>query len=313
VTETVARPSAAPAIVRRQVAVDGVRFAVDRVEPRRRRRTTPTLLLHGVPETSRMWHPLLQELGRDRIAVAPDLKGLGESELREPYDIPTLVRELAALVLHEVDGPVDVVGHDWGGSLGLVLAAVRPDLVRRLVVINAPFRHIDYSRAWHMPFFALPVVPELAYALGGRALVRRMLAYGWRSQQPIDPDLREHYVEAYADPARVRAMLAYYRGAVRPRLVQMSQRGVQRLRGRPTTIPPARVRPEAALVIWGAADPILPLRIGESVVNDLGPETRFLGLPGVGHFAVDEAPGLVTAAVASFLRQDATVRARSDA
>jgi pimeloyl-ACP methyl ester carboxylesterase len=60
--------------------------------------------------------------------------------------------------------------------------------------------------------------------------------------------------------------------------------------------------PEAALVLWGAADPVLPLRLGEQIVSDLGPQARLVTLPGVGHWAVDEALGLVTTEVAEFLR-----------
>ena len=226
-------PAAAPAkprMHRREVAVDGVRFVVDRSDPPRRRRTTPALLLHGVPETRAMWRPLAEELARDRIVLAPDLKGLGESEVRGPYDIPTLVRELAALVLHEVDGRVDVVGHDWGGSLALALALKRPDLVRRLVVINAPYKYIDFAHAWHMPLFALPLIPEAVFALGGRSVAGWMLDRGWRSTTPIDPELREQYAAAYSDPRRVAAMLAYYRAAIRGRLVRAARETAGRVR-----------------------------------------------------------------------------------
>jgi haloacetate dehalogenase len=288
---------------RREVAVDGVRFAVDRADPPRRRRTTPTLLLHGVPETATMWRPVIDELARDRIVIAPDLKGLGESEVRGPYDIPTLVRELAALALHEVDGQIDVVGHDWGGALAIGLARSRPDLVRRLVVINAPYRHIDYTRAWHMPFFALPVIPEALFAATGRQFVPRALAYGWRSRQPISDELREHYTEAYADPARIAAMLGYYRAAVRSRLARFARDLIPGATSPAPSQSAVKKLPEASLVIWGANDPMMPLRIGESVVSDLGPTARLVVLPDVGHFSVDEAPELVTAAVAEFLRE----------
>jgi pimeloyl-ACP methyl ester carboxylesterase len=257
-----------------------------------------------------MWGPLAAELVRDRIVLAPDLKGLGESEARGPYDIPTLVRELAALALHEVDGRVDVVGHDWGGSLALALALSRPDLVRRLVVINAPYRHIDFVHAWHIPLFALPVVPDLIFAIGGRDLVGRMLDHGWRAEGSLDPQLREQYISAYADRDHVAAMLAYYRGSVRSQLVKAGRHVVRRLRRDSDAIPstPAQ-RPESSLVIWGAEDPALPLPVGESVVRDLGPSARFVTLPGVGHFTVDEASDRVVELVATFLREEKAERA----
>src|SRR4051812_3478872 len=159
------------------VAVEGVRFALHRVDPARKRKTTPVLLLHGVPQTSAIWRPVIPELAKDRIVLAPDLKGLGDSEVRGPYDLATLAREIAALVLHEVDGEVDVVGHDWGGSLALALAGTRPDLVRRLVVMSAPYREVDLKAAFHMPLFALPLLPDVAFRLWGEQLVRKMFAF----------------------------------------------------------------------------------------------------------------------------------------
>ncbi|MCU1443287.1 MAG: Epoxide hydrolase, partial [Cryobacterium sp.] len=99
---------------------------------------TTVLLLHGVPETASAWKGLAPRLAKDRRVLAPDLPGLGGSSYTGPYDVPSLVAELAALVESEAPGQkIDVVGHDWGGSLALALAGARPDLVRRLVVANA--------------------------------------------------------------------------------------------------------------------------------------------------------------------------------
>jgi len=281
----------------RTVAVDGVRFHLLSSGPARKRRTTPALLLHGVPQTSATWHPLIELLAKDRVVLAPDLKGLGESEAKAPYDIPTLVAELAALVLHEVDGQVDVVGHDWGGSLALALAGARPDLVRRLVVISAPYREVDLKAAFHMPLFALPLLPEAAFRLFGDQLVRKMYELAWKAEGE-SPRLDE-YVAAYAAPERVAAMLAYYRAAVRPRLASAATalvRGEKPRSGLP------RVKVERSLVVWGTDDPPMPLHVGEAVVRDLGADATMLTVPGVGHWPHEEAPDVVLPAVAEFLR-----------
>ena len=278
----------------RTVAVDGVRFHLERAEPKRRRRTTPTLLLHGVPQTADVWRDLIPQLATDRIVLAPDLKGLGRSEAREPYDAGTLVAELAALVLHEVDGPVDVVGHDWGGSLAIGLASHRPELVRRLVVISAPYRKVDLKRAFHMPLMALPGLPEVGFRLAGEHLVRTMFRRAWGSGTPLDEEQLRAYVEAYTPPHRVSAMLAYYRAAIRGRLrhaIGGKGGGARR-----------RVTAERSLVIWGTADPAMPMSVGEAAHRDLGANATMLTLPGVGHFGVDEAPDVVLPAITEFLR-----------
>jgi len=267
--------------VRTEVAVEGVRFNLWRGGP-----AAPTgrtvLLLHGVPQTAIAYRHLFPVLAADRVVLAPDLKGLGASEVGGPYDVATMVRELAALILHEVDGPVDVVGHDWGGVLALALATERPDLVTRLVVINAPYRKINLVKAFHIPLFALPGVPELAFRVAGRRLVDGMLRLAWKSDRPLDPDARDRYAAAYADPRRVSAMLGYYRASVRGQLARRRV-AADAVEGPPPT-------GVGRLVLWGAADPVMPMAIAESVCRDLGPATELVALPGIGHFPLEEAP-----------------------
>lgn len=301
----------------RQVPVPGRRLAVRRVDPPSGvAGGPPVLLLHGVPQTSACWSPLLDELGRDRTVLAPDLPGLGESELRGPYDVRAVASSLVALLAAELDGvadesdetaddegdtagdaaagptrQVDLVGHDWGGSLALAVAAARPDLVRRVVVVSAPYRKVDLTRAWHIP--VLGFGPPALFTRTGRAMVRGMFRYAWgRGRAPRA--LVEGYADAYADPERVRAMVGYYRAAVRRQ-------------GAPEGRAPA-ARPERSLVVWGTNDPPMPLRVGESVVSDLGAVAdpagvRMVTLPGVGHWPLDEAPDVVVPLVADFLRR----------
>lgn len=284
----------------RFVAVDGVRFQVHRAGPARKRKTTPTLLLHGVPETAACWRTLMPELAKDRIVIAPDLKGLGDSETRAPYDVHTVAAELAALVMHEVEGPVDVVGHDWGGAIALAIASARPDLVRRVVDISGPYRQLNLLRAFHVPLFALPGLPEAAFRLGGRRIVEAMFDYAWKAETRLPDDVREHYVSSYLPAARVEAMLGYYRDTTRPRVVAAVTGLLQS--GERESSSPRRIDVERSLVVWGAADPSTGLADGEAVVRDLGASAMMLTLPGVGHWPVEEAPDVVVPAIAEFLR-----------
>lgn len=120
------------------VAAGGVRYCVRRFGPATS--ATPAapaaLLLHDVAGGLEDWDVIVGELVAYRCVLAVSPKGLGASEDRDPYTGDVLAAELAALVLHAVDGPVDVVGHGTGASLAWNLAARRPDLVRRVVLIS---------------------------------------------------------------------------------------------------------------------------------------------------------------------------------
>ena len=258
---------------------------------------TPVLLLHGVPETATCWQDLAPRLAEGRRVLAPDLPGLGGSTYTGPYDVPSLVAELAALVEAQVPGGrVDVVGHDWGGSLALGLAGARPDLVRRLVVANAPYRSVP-ARALHIPFFALPLAPELLFRVAGRRVVDAAFALAWKADTPLSAESLAEYRAAYTRPSVVQAMLGYYRAAARPRLAQLVRRGT-------APAPAPRVRAEKALVLWGAADPILPVATGEAVVRDLGADCGMVTVPGAGHFVVEEAPDVVADVLLDFLAEE---------
>jgi pimeloyl-ACP methyl ester carboxylesterase len=258
----------------------------------------PVLLLHGVPETSSCWREIAPALASGRRVLAPDLPGLGGSSYSGPYDAASVVAQLVALLEVEVPGQrVDVVGHDWGGSIALALAGIRPDLVRRLAVANAPYRDVNLLRAPHIPFFAVPVAPELVFRLGGRRVVDLMFSIGWKADVELDADVRAEYTAAYTDPARVTAMLGYYRAAARPKLAALVHLG-------DAPASPPRVRADKMLVIWGAADPVLPVSVGESVVKDLGADCVMVTIPKAGHFVIEEAPAVVLETLSAFLADD---------
>src|SRR5215216_3045053 len=96
----------------------------------------PVVLVHGVPETPAVWGPLRAHLHRADV-VALQLPGFGcprpegFGATKEEY-VAWLVGELERLNAEEA-GPVDVVGHDWGGGFVVRLVSLRPELVRSWV------------------------------------------------------------------------------------------------------------------------------------------------------------------------------------
>jgi pimeloyl-ACP methyl ester carboxylesterase len=93
--------------------------------------------VHGVTASSLSLVPLARQLGEEFTLVAPDLRGRGGSaELAGPFGMAAHAADCAAVLDHVGGKPVTVVGESMGGFVGVVLAATRPDLVDRLVLVD---------------------------------------------------------------------------------------------------------------------------------------------------------------------------------
>ena len=99
------------------------------------------VFLHGFPEAAFVWDEVLAALAPLAHCVAPNLRGYGPSSA--PTDVAAyrakhLVADLAALI-DRLGAPIDLlVAHDWGGGVAWNLAALSPERVKRLVIINSP-------------------------------------------------------------------------------------------------------------------------------------------------------------------------------
>ena len=99
------------------------------------------LFLHGFPEAAFVWDELSASLAPEVACLAPQLRGYaGSSTPAEVADYRArhLVADVAA-VIEQQGAPIElVVAHDWGGALAWPLAAQRPQLLRRLLILNSP-------------------------------------------------------------------------------------------------------------------------------------------------------------------------------
>jgi lipase len=98
-------------------------------------RPAQVLAIHGLTGHGQRWQTLAGHLAEFAI-TAPDLLGHGRSSWDAPWSIDANVDALAALLEADAAGPVVVVGHSFGGAIALSLAAVRPDLVAELVLLD---------------------------------------------------------------------------------------------------------------------------------------------------------------------------------
>src|SRR5687767_4061352 len=187
------------------------------------------LFLHGFPELARSWRHQLPALGAAGYrAVAPDQRGYGDTDLRGPYDIGTLTRDVAGLVAALGHERATLVGHDWGGAVAWATAARHSGVVERLVAINCPpasalFDAMRRSwsqlrKSWYIVFFQLPWWPERRMAADGAAVVARALVGGSYRRGVWPQDELDAYRAAFARPGRAKAAIGWYRAAFRQAL-----------------------------------------------------------------------------------------------
>jgi pimeloyl-ACP methyl ester carboxylesterase len=175
------------------------------------------ILLHGYAETSLMWRPLIPKLADRFTVIAPDLPGIGDSDVpKDGLDMKT-----AAIRIHMLAKSLDiqkarVVGHDIGLMVAYAYAAQFPDEVEKLVVMDAflpgvPGWELAYDSPdfWHFRFHG--PTPEALVA--GRESI--YFAYFWNDlaadkMRSLPESDRKAYVAAYSRPGRMRAGWAYF-------------------------------------------------------------------------------------------------------
>ncbi len=127
----------------------------------------PVVLLHGFPDSGRVWRHQIAPLADAGFKViVPDMRGYGASDKPsevEAYNMLYLVADVGA-VLDQVGAErAHVVGHDWGAGVAWVLAAVAPDRVDHLVALSvghpSSFRaggYEQHEKSWYMLLFQFP-------------------------------------------------------------------------------------------------------------------------------------------------------------
>lgn len=136
------------------------------------------VILHGLAGSSSEFEPTARALSR-RMVILIDQRGHGFS-IRKPADTSrgAFIRDAVRVIEAESSSPVDLVGQSMGAHTAMLVAAARPDLVRRLVLLEtnegggAPEEHAaigDYFRSWEVPY---PDRETALAALGGSPLAK---------------------------------------------------------------------------------------------------------------------------------------------
>ncbi|MDR5818373.1 MULTISPECIES: alpha/beta hydrolase [unclassified Caballeronia] len=179
--------------------------------------TTPVVLLHGYTETSHMWRPLMTRLAADRLVLAPDLPGAGESAMPATgYDKKTLAQDIHAMVRALGYRKVKLVGHDIGLMVAYAYAAQYPDEVDSIVLMDAFLPGVgDWQKVWllrdkwHFNFYG--DTPEKLV----RGRERVYFEHFWNdfaadSAHSLSEADRRYYSAQYARHGRMRAGFEYF-------------------------------------------------------------------------------------------------------
>jgi len=242
------------------------------------------LLLHGFAESMHCWNAQVAALGdMGYRAVAPSQRGYSPGARPDPrefshYLIDRLMDDAMAIVAASGYGNArfHLVGHDWGGSIAWGLADRHHERLASLTILSRPHPNAfnralqmtdaeQAQRSRHHKAFLEPDAADLVLADSAKWLRDRLAANG------VPAAAIEAHLSVLGNKDAMEAALAWYRarGAIRGPLG-------------PIRVP--------TLYVWGDADDTVGRIAAEGTVDFIAAPYRFEVLPGVGHFAADQAP-----------------------
>jgi len=199
-------------IVARDAQIDGVRLHYLAAG-----HGPAVILLHGYTQTSRMWRPIMPLLAAKFTVIAPDLPGIGDSDIpKDGLDMKSAAIRIHALAKSLGIDKARVVGHDIGLMVAYAYAAQFPAETEKLVVMDAFLPGVagwepyyNNPDLWHFRFHG----PTPEALVKGREAV--YFAYFWNDlaadkARSVPFADRQAYVAAYSRPGRMRAAWAYF-------------------------------------------------------------------------------------------------------
>jgi pimeloyl-ACP methyl ester carboxylesterase len=249
----------------------------------------PVVLLHGFPDSGRLWRNQVPALaGAGFRVIVPDLRGYGASDKPtevESYALPYLAGDVLGVLDHLGIERAHVVGHDWGAALAWAIASLAGDRVDHLVAMSVgnpiAFRSAglrQQERSWYMLLFQFHDVAEQWLTADGWANFRE-----WSSHPDVDAIVAELQRTGSLTPG-----LNWYRANIPP----------ESWVGPPMDLPPVTA---PTMGLWSSGDfALLEEQMVGSAKYVTGP-WRYERVEGAGHWMQLEVPDEVNRLLLDFL------------
>ena len=221
------------------------------------------MFVHGFPEFWFAWENQLVEFGQDYQAVAPDMRGYNLSSKPstvEEYHVKDLIEDLKALAKYLGHEKMIMVAHDWGGAVAWSVAMRHPELLEKLIIINAPHPAVFARELLNNPdqqtasqYMLLLRSAEAQRVLSENNYTRLadvLVQFG--SKWEMTDEKRQKYIEAWSQPGALTGSLNYYRASpLYPPTSKSDEEQISSILNLPKEMFAVKM---PTLVIWGEQD-----------------------------------------------------------
>jgi pimeloyl-ACP methyl ester carboxylesterase len=250
-------------------------------------RGAPLLMIHGFLESHRCWEPILEVLRAHFSLVMLDLPGHGESDRPSQYSytVDAFAHTIAGLMDALGLSHVTMMGHSFGGTLAMAMAAWYPERVERVVAVDPAIYPLRFPLEGRLAL--LPFVGEILFK---RLYSQRDLRRYFRRDVYLDPRLPTEESVQY-----------YWERMNQPGGREAIYRTLQTLAHLETMESLLHRVVSPTLLVWGAQDRMVPLSDGHRLEQAIK-KSKLIAIPGSGHAPQEERPEEFCAAVLPFLQ-----------
>ncbi|WGS52760.1 alpha/beta fold hydrolase [Paraburkholderia sp. D15] len=266
------------------------------------------LCLHGEPTWSYMFRHLITRLSGTYRVIAPDHMGFGRSDTPRDRDywLQDHIDNLERFVLELDLRDITLVMHDFGGPVGMGLAARHPERIGRIVSTAGPTpfgqaTQLDRLTAnarvspWFQWILKAHADGRLTKVLGelGFNILSTLKLNGFENNALITDSWLRAYGSRFAEPADCAGAIGWAEGFAT---------GAHRFE-QPDAQARRTIETKPALAIWGMADRTLHAEHFLPLFSELFPCAKICRLEGAGHYCLEDAPEAIAGEIEAFLRQ----------